>query len=210
MFRPGLLTRAFVDGQRVRYSNPVQLYLWCTAAFFLTQSLFPLVRLNPETGSVVSTLSAVSIGTDLSPETLSRLADQGTPLPVFAERFDAAVTGYFPALLLALVLAAAILMALQFWKEPALKHAVFALHWTAFYFTLEMLRRFLPSLGSWGTRASILTSVIALVYLGVAMRVVYRRSVLGTAARALLSIVLFAALLGAWLWSTTALAERIA
>ena len=86
MFRPGLLTRAFIDGQRVRYSSPVQLYLWCTTAFFLTQTFFPLVRLSAETGEVDSSLSAVSIGKDLSATTLQRLADQGTPLAVFAER----------------------------------------------------------------------------------------------------------------------------
>ena len=210
MFRPGQLTRAFVEGQRIRYSSPVQLYVWCTAAFFLVQAFFPLVRLNSETGRVVSTLSAVSIGTGISAETLQRLADSGTPLPVFAERFDAAVTAYFPILLVALVAVAAGLMALQFWREPALKHGVFALHWTAFYFALEMVRQLLPSLGRWGVPASILTTLVALTYLYVAMRVVYRRGRAGTALRAMLTIVGFAALLGAWLASTTAIAERFA
>ncbi|MBT8487465.1 MAG: DUF3667 domain-containing protein [Gemmatimonadetes bacterium] len=210
MFRPGQLTRAFVDGQRVRYSSPVQLYLWCTAAFFLVQTFFPLVRLNAETGRVVSSLSAVSVGTGLSAETLERLTDQGTTLPVFAERFDAAVTAYFPVLLVALVAVTAVLMALQFWKEPALKHGVFALHWTAFYFTLEMVRQLLPRLGRWGTTASVLTTVVALTYLYVATRVVYRRSRIGTASRALVTIVAFAGLLGLWLWSATLIAERIA
>ena len=210
LIRPGHLTRAYVDGQRVRYSSPVQIYLWCTTAFFLTQSFFPLVRLDPETGGVVSHLSAVSVGTGLSSETLSRLAEQGIPLPVFAERFDAAVTAYFPVLLLALVGVTATLLALQFWREPALKHIVFALHWCAFYFVLEMVRRLLPGVGRWGIPVSALASLVALLYLGVAMRVVYGRGRAGSAARAIMTIVTFAALLGAWLLSTTAIAERLA
>jgi glucan phosphoethanolaminetransferase (alkaline phosphatase superfamily) len=101
-------------------------------------------------------------------------------------------------------------MALQFWGEAALKHGVFALHWAAFYFTLEVFRQLLPRLGGWVTPVSILTTLVAIGYLYLAMRVVYRRGRIGTALRALLSIVAFAALLGAWLWSTTALAEKIA
>jgi hypothetical protein len=169
-----------------------------------------LVRLNIETGEVASSLSSVSIGTGLSAETLQRLADQGTSLAVFAERFDAAVTAYFPVLLVALVAASAGLMAVQYRHESTLKHIVFSLHWTAFYFTLEIIRQLLPRLGLGGAPVSILASVIAVAYLYVAMRVVYGRGRLGTGLRALLTIIIFATLLGGWLWSTTVIAERMA
>lgn len=210
MTRPGRLTRAYLDGQRVRYSSPIQLYLWCTAIFFLIQTLSPIVRLEPETGQVLSSLSAVSYETELSQETLQRLDEQDVPLSVFAERFDAAVTAYFPLLLLAIVVAAAVMMALQFWEESALTHGVFALHWAAFYFTLEGVRQLLPRLGDWVTPVSILATVVALVYLYAAMRAVYLRGRIGSALRALVTVVAFAVLLGGWLWSTVALAERIA
>ncbi|MBT8402334.1 MAG: DUF3667 domain-containing protein [Gemmatimonadetes bacterium] len=210
LFQPGRLTRAFLDGHRARYSGPVQIYLWCTAAFFVVQTFFPIVRLDTESGAVVSSLSAVSIGTDLSPETLQRLADQGTSIAVFAERFDGAVTAYFPVVLVALVAASALLMALLYRRESALKHAVFALHWTAFYFALEMVRQLFPRLGQWGSVASILSTLFALLYLYRAMRIVYERGRIGTVLRAFLTIIVFAALLGAWLWSTTAIAERLA
>lgn len=207
LFSPGRLTRTYIDGQRIRYSGPGQIYAWCTTAFFLTQAVFPVVRLNTETGVVVSSLSAITVGVGLSPETLARLADQGTSLPVFAERFDAAVTAYFPVLLIGLVLGSVLLLALQFWREPALKHVVFALHWAAFYFTLEMLRQLLPRTGSMSVPASALMTVLTLVYLYRAMRVVYARGRIGTALRAFFSVVAFASLLGVWLWSTTALAQ---
>ncbi|MBT8397754.1 MAG: hypothetical protein KJN92_12350, partial [Gemmatimonadetes bacterium] len=82
--------------------------------------------------------------------------------------------------------------------------------WAAFYFMLEVLRQLLPRLGDWVTPVSVLTTLVAVGYLYAAMRLVYRRGRIGTVVRALLSIIAFAALLGTWLWSTIALAEKIA
>lgn len=210
LFRPGRLTRAYTRGQRARYLSPVQLYLWCTAGFFLLHAYSPLVQLHPETGEVQSSLSALSLGTKLSPGTLSRLAEKGESLASFAPRFDAAVTAYLPILLLGLVAATSLLMATLFWQELTIKHTVFTLHWSAFYFVLETARRSLLNLGQWGAVASGLGSLVALIYLTVAMRTVYRRSWFGSALRALLSLVVFAALLGGWLWSTTKVAAVLA
>ncbi len=75
--QPGLLTRAYLDGRRTRYTNPVQLYLWCTAAFILLNAYSPFVRLNPESGAVASTLSASSVGTRR--RSWSRATDLGRP-----------------------------------------------------------------------------------------------------------------------------------
>ena len=210
LFAPGRLTRAYVDGQRIRYSSPIQMYAWCTAAFFLVQAVFPVARLNTETGYIVSSLSTITVGFGLSAETLARLTEQGVGLPVYAERFDAAVTAYFPVLLVLLVLASALLMAIQFRKESALKHGVFALHWTAVYFALEMLRQLLPRSGPSSVPASIFITAVALVHLYRAMRVVYSRGRVGTAIRAFLTIMAFSVLLGGWLWSAATLAEALA
>ena len=210
LFRPGRLTRDYIEGRRIRHSGPIQIYLWCTAAFFLLHAYSPFVRLNPETGAVVSTLSAVSVGDDLSPQLVQNLSEQGISLAQFAPRFDAAVSAYLPLLLVALVAVSAGLMALQFWKESLLRHAVFALHWSAFYFALETARQLLPTPAGWGIRASMLTSAIALVYLWVAMRVVYQRGWIGSTARALFTMIVFMGMLGAWLYSTSVLAARLA
>jgi hypothetical protein len=35
LFRPGLLTRAFIEGRRVRFVSPIRLYLFASFAFFL-------------------------------------------------------------------------------------------------------------------------------------------------------------------------------
>ena len=209
MVRPGRLTRSYLDGRRVRYTDPVQLYLWCTAGFFLLHAFSPVVRLNAVTGDVESTLSAVSVRSRVSSATLQLLTANGVSPAVLSQRFDAAVSASLPVLLVALVGASALLMALQFWKEAPLTHLIFALHWSAFYFTLEAARQLLQKLGPWGVNASVLGSLMAIVYLVVAMRLVYRRSWLGSGLRALVSISVFAALLAAWLRLTTLLAERL-
>ncbi|WP_189048341.1 DUF3667 domain-containing protein [Aliidongia dinghuensis] len=36
LFRPGVLTRAFIEGRRVRFVSPIRLYLFASFAFFLT------------------------------------------------------------------------------------------------------------------------------------------------------------------------------
>lgn len=208
--RPGLLTHDYVEGRRARHVGPVQLYLWCTAAFFLLQAYSPFVRLNPDTGAIVSTLSAVSIGTDLSRPMLAALASQGVPLTVFAQRFAVAVSAYLPVLLVGLVFACAGLMSLEFRRESWLVHTTFALHWTGFYLALETLRQLLPFEGPAQVPVSILTNAIAVGYLAIALRVVYQRSWLGSAIRALVTFVVFASLLGGWLWSTSVLAEHLA
>jgi hypothetical protein len=41
LFKPGLLTRKFLDGQRVRYLPPLRLYLALSLAFFLVITLLP-------------------------------------------------------------------------------------------------------------------------------------------------------------------------
>lgn len=209
LLRPGRLTRAYVEGQRVRYASPFRLYLWCTAGFFLLHAYSPFVHLDPETGTVQSTLSVLHLETELSPATLSRIAARGMSISSFAPRFDAAVSAYLPVLLIALVLATALLMAAMFWRERAMTHAVFALHWSAFYFVLAALRRILLGLGSWGAVASGLGSVVALGYLAVAMRTAYRRSWPGSVLRAVLSLVLFGGLLTAWLLSTSRVAAAL-
>ncbi len=114
-------------------------------------------------------------------------------------------------MLIVLVLASALFLAAMNWGESVLTHIVFALHWSAFYFVLETVRQLLLNvLGSWGGPMSALGSIIILLYLTVAMRVVYRRGWLVSALRATLGIVIFAILLGSWLFATTELSARLA
>jgi hypothetical protein len=210
LVHPGRLTRAYLDGQRARYVSPVYIYLLCTAGFFLLHAYAPFVRLDPQTGAVASRLSALSVESELPASTLLRLTESGMTLESFAPRFDAAVSAYLPILLVALVAGTAVLMAILFWRESVVTHVVFALHWSAFYFVLEATRQAFPILGLSGGVASAVGSLVALLYLAVAMRTVYRRSWAVSAVRAAVSIVIFASFLAGWLWSTTVIAAGLA
>lgn len=210
LFRPGRLTQAYIVGERIRYSNPVQVYLWCTALFFLLHAYLPLIQLDIDSGAVSSSLSAVSIYTEISASTLERVRQSNT-LVEFAARFDIVATTTLPVLLAVLVAASALLLATLFWQEPALTQVVFALHWSSFYFALETVRQILlHQLGSWGGPLSALGSLVILTYLVIAMRVVYRRSWIGSVLRGIFAVIVFAALLGGWLWTTAELAEWLA
>jgi len=126
-------------------------------------------------------------------------------------RFDTIVTTTLPVLLVVLVATSALLLAALFWREPALTQIIFALHWSSFYFVLETVRQILlHQLGSWGGPLSALGSFVVLTYLAIAMRVVYRRSWIGSVFRAICAVIIFAALLGGWLWTTAVLAEWLA
>jgi hypothetical protein len=48
LFRPGVLTRAFIEGRRVRYVSPIRLYLFASFAFFLAlwMSGFALIQFH--------------------------------------------------------------------------------------------------------------------------------------------------------------------
>lgn len=211
LFQPGGLTRDYVTGRRVRYANPVQVYLWCTAMFFMLHAYSPLVHLDVDTGTVTSSLSVVSLNTEIPTAAMERPSIQTDSTVGFTERFDTIVTATLPIMLVVLVAASALVVAAMFWGESVLTHIVFALHWSAFYFALETARQILLNLlGSWGPPISALGSVIIFIYLVVAMRVVYKRSWFGSALRAAFGIVVFAVLLVAWLWSATELSARLA
>jgi len=210
LFRPGRLTRSFVSGRRIRYSHPVQVYLWCTAAFFLVHAYSPLIQLDVETGVVASSLSAIALDTDIANSTLHE-ARQSRSLDRFTARFDTMVTATLPLMLVVLVAASALALSALFWREPTLTHMIFALHWSAFYFALETVRQILlGQLGAWGSSISALGSLVILIYLAIAMRVVYRRSWMGSVLRAAAGVIIFALLLAGWLWSTSRLAVFLA
>jgi len=207
---PGALTRAFVDGRRAAFAHPVQVYLWCTALFFLSHAYAPVVRLDPDTGAITSSLSAVAVGTGVSAATRERVRERGLSGAEFVDRFDAVVSASLPALLVGVVGAVALIMALLFRGESALMHTVFALHWAAFYFALDVLRQLVARAGRPGVVVSMLGSAVALIYMIVALRVVYRRGWPSTIARGVVAWITFALLLVAWLWGTSLLAQRLA
>jgi hypothetical protein len=88
LLRPGLLTRAFIEGRRVRFVSPIRLYLFVSFAFFLAlwASGFAMVQFHiPH--QVVAALSGQETETPLHPGAeepaleILRPAHEGEALP---------------------------------------------------------------------------------------------------------------------------------
>jgi len=205
LFRPGRLTAEYLRGRRIHYIEPLQIYLLSAAAFFLVHAYRPFIQFNPETGGASSTLGPASATGNLSETVVQRLETQGITLEVFAERFDAWVSAYLPVLLLALLGVFTLLI----WalngrsKKSFATHAVFTLHWSAFYLILEGVFRVVPIPNIWSV-------LIGLVYLVVAMRVVYQQNWLISAIKALAGLFIFYTLISVWMASALGLAGTFA
>ena len=61
LFKPGLVTKKYVEGKRKSYVNPFQLYLHITILFFLVQGVFSFIdEFNPTNNSDSNVLSEIN------------------------------------------------------------------------------------------------------------------------------------------------------
>ena len=201
--RPGRLTREYLEGRRIRYTKPLQLYLGAAAAFFFVNAYRPFLNFDPSTGVVTSSLSAAGVSARLDAEARAALSAQGVSLEVFGERFESAVTGYLPALLVGLVLIFGLMLRLFFPRQRrgVVEHAVFSLHWSAFYLLLMIVDRLLPQGG--GAQGALNAAILAVsaIYLGLALRHVYGQSWLATSIKTLGLLFIYQGLLSLWMAS---------
>jgi hypothetical protein len=209
--RPGRLTAEYLAGRRIRYTTPLQLYLGAAAAFFFVNAYRPFLNFDPRTSVVTSSLSAAGISAGMDAESRARVAARGMSLEVFGERFESVVTGYLPALLVALVLLFGLMLRLFFPRQRRglVEHAVFALHWSAFYLLLMIVDRLLPQRGTGAVIANAAIQVISLVYLALSIRHVYAQSWLATALKSLALAIVYQLLLALWMASAIGLAFRL-
>lgn len=175
LFRPGKLTADFLAGHRVRYVQPVQLYLLAAALFFLVNSYHPFMVVDVSHHAIRSSLGAMATGGRMDRPQLEALAARGISPALFAERFRTVAGSLLPLFLIGAVVLFALAIAgfEPRSPKPLLGAAIFALHWTAFYLLLMILER-LPG-GLPGTRSlvSFILSAVALAYLVAALRRVY-------------------------------------
>jgi len=209
LFRPGQLTREFSRGRRVAYSAPLQLYLAAAAGFFLIQIFKPLIGVDIERWRISTALASVGSFRTLPDELIDRLSEVGMSPDAFAAKFDAAVTGYLPVLLLVLVVAFAAWLKLLHRDRPFSLHGTFSLHWSAFYLILEGLKRVTPVPSAVDLPVVVGMSVVSLVYLTLALRAAYSGGWVASSAKALASLLLYYALITLWLTSTVTLAIRL-
>ena len=133
--RPGALTVAYVQGRRIRYLGPFQLFLVANVLFFAMQSL-------TNTNIVSSTLDSHLHNQDwqaVAQRLVSqRLETMQTTLDLYAPIFDRAIVLHAKSFIILMVLPFAILLPILFYRnrQPFVAHAVFSLHFYAFLLLL--------------------------------------------------------------------------
>lgn len=212
--RPGSLTRAYLAGHRVRYVAPLSLYLVFAGLFFFLHTLRPFVWFDPRANALRSSLSAVSLGADLSQNQLAHLQSAGVSVDVFAEKFGVVATALLPVFFLASLL----LFSAGLWvltrRAPVSKgnlvHLVFAIHWGSFYLALGCVDRLLALVGASSPFLSMAYTVLSLAYLVVAVWRVYGFHWVVASFQGLVLLFWFYLLLALWLGSVMALATWLA
>ena len=198
--RPGLLTATYRAGARVRYIQPLQLYLLAAALFFVVNSFRPVVEFNVARRQVSSYLGPVSAGGSVSDEQLGQLAARGMTLPLFAERFRSRVNSNLPTFLIGSVLLFTLSFALLYRRTSLLAHAVFVLHWTSFYLLVMAFDQLMPRTSAWNVVHGVVW-LATVLWFAVALKRVYAQSWLLTTAKALLLTVVFNLFLALWVTS---------
>lgn len=168
LFKPGFLTKEFLDGRRRRYLSPLKVYFVAAGIFFL---------LAPSVGFSLEDLLRSDSGDMLTQMVTTRAQARSMDMDLFTERFDLRIqTTYTLSLSVSIIVAAAVLRALVRTHTLGM-HMVFAVHYVAFlYFgalALGAIEKItdLPSLGMLA-----LTYAINMPYLFIAMRRVYEPS----------------------------------
>jgi hypothetical protein len=207
LLRPGVSTRAYLHGERVRYTAPLQIYLLAAAVFFLVNTWRPIVAFDTRTRAVSARLSAMGVSGHMTDAEAARLAARGITVDMFSERFDAIVQGNLPTFMAGSILLFALALH-AFYRGRGysyMAHVVFALHWCAFYLLLMIGDRLLPTSGILHDVALIAIFLVGLAYLARALRVVYGQSWRATIAKSVGLMVCFQLVLSAWVLSVVSL-----
>jgi len=184
LLRPGALTAAFLAGQRKPYIGPVALFLIVNVLFFATESFTGGMIFTTPLESHLHTQPWSPLAQDL---VASRLQTKQTTLVLYAPVFDQAMTAKAHSLILIMSLFFTFVPAVLFRtpKQPLVAHAVFSLHFYAFFLLLLCVATTIPPINLWfggaGNASEFLDPIISSclltasgVYLYFATGAVYR------------------------------------
>ena len=140
--RPGVLTVAYLEGQRKPYAPPLQLFLLANLLFFGMQTL---------TGAKIFSTPLEEhlqsdIWSDVAQRLLAHRLETGhTSIGVYAPTFNQAVALNSKSLVVLMVPPFAVLPALLFWRRhrPFVGHIIFSLHLYAFLLLLFCVSLFI-------------------------------------------------------------------
>lgn len=154
LFRPGFLTRAWIDGKRQRYTRPIRLFLIVTLMMLGVSELR-----GADDGQLASFLHAF----------IEAFTDEATD----RDRIESVVRRDLRWIGLLMVPVTASLLALLYWRRPFSWHVVFTLHLFAALFVGRMVQMLLTAVPALGMVTTLLLIAYLLVYAALAMRAVY-------------------------------------
>ena len=133
--RPGVLTVAYVRGQRIPYIGPFQLFLIANVLFFATQSL---THMNVFSSTLDSHLHNQDWSAVAQALVSHRLETMQTPLDLYTPMFNQAVVLHAKSLIILMALPFALLLLIMFYRDrqPFVVHVVFSLHLYTFLLLL--------------------------------------------------------------------------
>jgi hypothetical protein len=195
---PGLLTRAYNEGRRVRYTTPLRLYLLSSFVYFFVAAVVP--PHVADTHEVKVEFSKRDLDMNKLPPPTNwldkRIRERLGLLQTFdpkqaAQRARDLIVANTPKVMALLVPLFALLLMLFFWRHYYVEHLVLALHVHAATFLLLMLATL--------TRSDSAENVALLASVGwsyVALKRVYEQSWLRTAWKTLCIAIIYGMLVG--------------
>lgn len=132
---PGVLTVSYVQGRRMPYIGPFQLFLIANVLFFAMQSLTNTNIVSPTLDSHLHNQDWRAVAQRL---VAHRLETKQTTLDLYAPLFNRAIVLHAKSFIIAMVLPFAILLLIMFYRnrQPFVAHVVFSLHFYAFLLLL--------------------------------------------------------------------------
>ena len=135
MTRPGALTVAYVQGRRLRYLGPFQLFLLTNVLFFAMQSLTSTNIASSPLDSHLHHQDWQGVAQRLVSH---HLEAKRTTLDLYAPIFDQANVLHAKSFMIVMALPFALLLPILFYRsrQPFVAYAVFSLHFYAFLLLL--------------------------------------------------------------------------
>jgi len=197
--RPGFLTSEYLRGCRKPYLHPFQMFFVANLVYFLLQPYSGWTGLRTTLDVQLHMMSYSNLASRLATE---RIAARGISFEQFSHSFDHVVDVQARSLVLVMVPLFAIVLSVLQWRKRQFfgQHLVFCLHFTAFWLVAifivlypggSMVLRFalrhgirLPSM-NWDNFIFPFALLLLFTYSFLALRSVYRDSVLVSLAKAL-------------------------
>lgn len=190
-FKPGALTRAYIEGRKKSMLTPTKLFIW--AGFLLIALLLPTVNqleVNSDNGPIRFNIDDKTEESTYDETTLKGqignyfrdLVQEANDHP---KEFTQKLLRRFPFVLLAILPAFALFLRLFYWQRKMyfLEHLVFLLHFHAFAFLMLSLLLVLMLAFPLATFINKIVFVILFVYLLISYKKVYQHRWFGTMVR---------------------------